>query len=356
MKALTYLNINELKDFLLEVAPIAPVFVWGPPGIGKSSVINQFSSEVGMECVPLLGSQLAPEDLIGIPQIQGDVSRFVPPSMIVRKSEFCLFIDELNIASSEIQKAFYSLILDKRIGEYTLPKGSIVIGAGNRSADSALVRQMPSALINRMIHVHLKVDHRIWLEWAVNNGVNQWVIEYIKARPSHLATEIAPTNESPFSTPRAWHYVSNVLNAFGENIKPNMLDALLYGSLTDHHATQFKAFVKQINYKFAIPKLLSGDEPWPSDPKDRDILLFLVNSAKEYLLKELPKNEDELNSAKKKLIVNIKESLKTLSYIDGEYAQNIITPNEEGETLPRWFLTDITKELPKLMMAKEKVK
>lgn len=355
MKANVYLNINELKDFLLCVAPLRPVFVWGPPGIGKSSVINQFSEELGLECVPLLGSQLAPEDLIGIPQIQGNVSRFVPPSMIVREKEFCLFIDELNVASAEVQKSFYSLILEKRVGEYYLPKGSIVIGAGNRSADSALVRQMPSTLINRLINVHLKVDSRIWLEWAKNENLHHLVIEYIQTRPSHLSTEIAPTDESAFSTPRAWHYVSDGLKALEKNSNNKLLDALLYGSLTDHHATQFKSFIKQINYKYAIPKLLNGEEPWPSDPKDRDILLFLVNSAKDYLIKELPKNEDEITSQKKKMVVNLKNSLKTLSFIDNEYAQNIITPTELGETLPRWFLTEITKELPKLTFVKDKV-
>ena len=356
MKAKSYLNINELKDFLLGVAVVRTVFVWGPPGIGKSSVVNQFAEELGMECVTLLGSQLAAEDLIGIPQIQGQVSRFVPPSMIVRDKPYCLFIDELNIAAPEVQKAFYSLILDQRIGEYHLPKGSIVIGAGNRSADSSLVRQMPSALISRMIHVHLRVDNRLWLDWAKKEGLHQLVIDYIQTKPSHLSTEIAPTNEEPFSTPRTWHAVSEGLKSLGDNPNPILMDALLYGSLTDHHVTQFKAFIKQVNYKFAVPKLINGDEPWPSDPKDRDVLLFLVQSAKDYLIKELPKNEDEMTAAKKKMVINLKNSLKKLSHIDNEYAQHIITPNEIGDRLPNWFLTEITKELPKLMMMKDKEK
>jgi hypothetical protein len=356
MKAKTYLNINELKDFLLGVAVVRTVFVWGPPGIGKSSVVGQFAEELGMECVTLLGSQLAAEDLIGIPQIQGQVSRFVPPSMIVRDKPYCLFIDELNIAAPEVQKAFYSLILDQRIGEYHLPKGSIVIGAGNRSADSSLVRQMPSALISRMIHVHLKVDNRLWLDWAKKEGLHQLVIDYIQTKPSHLSTEIAPTNEEPFSTPRTWHAVSEGLKSLGDNPNPILMDALLYGSLTDNHVTQFKAFIKQVNYKFAVPKLIDGDEPWPSDPKDRDVLLFLVQSAKDYLIKELPRNVDEMTAAKKKMVINLKNSLKKLSHIDNEYAQHIITPNENGDRLPNWFLTEITKELPKLMMVKEKEK
>lgn len=349
MKANETLDINELKEFLLYVAPVRPVFIWGPPGIGKSSMVNQFSSELGLECVSLLGSQLAPEDLIGIPQIDGKVSRFIPPSMIVRDKEYCLFIDELNIASSEIQKAFYSLILDKKVGEYSLPKGSIVVGAGNRAADSALVKQLPSALVNRMIHVHLKVNSRLWLEWAINNSLHPWVIEYIQHRPAHLYTEIAPSNEEPFSSPRSWEAVSDGLKQLGDNPNVKYMDALLYGSITSHHATEFKAFLKQVQFKFSIPQILKGKAPWPSDPNNRDILLFLVKGARDYLIKELPKNDDNISSDKKKLVIDVKNALKELTNIDSEYAQHILTEDENGNSLPTWFLTEITKELPKLI-------
>ena len=64
-------NQEELLDILLNIAPARPVFIWGAPGIGKSALVEEFSMEVGLECVSLLGSQLAPEDIIGIPQIRG---------------------------------------------------------------------------------------------------------------------------------------------------------------------------------------------------------------------------------------------------------------------------------------------
>ena len=63
--------------------------------------------------------------------------------MIARAEPYCLFLDELNACSHEVQKAFYSLILDRRLGSYTLHPESVVIGAGNRSQDSAIVRPMP---------------------------------------------------------------------------------------------------------------------------------------------------------------------------------------------------------------------
>ena len=354
MTPIISLNIDELKDFLLSFGLKRPIFIWGPPGIGKSSIVEQFSTEIGYECVPLLGSQLAPEDLIGIPQIQGNVSRFVPPSLIVRENAFCLFIDELNIASGEVQKSFYSLILNKRVGEYNLPKDSIIIGAGNRLADSSLVKQMPAALINRMIHVHLKVDHRIWLNWAKENNIHPWVIQYIETRPKHLHTEVAPSNEEPYSTPRIWEYVSDGIYELENNFKENLFDALIYGSLTDTHATSFKAFIKQLKNKFNIPKLIKGELKWPTDPKDRDVLLFLVNSFKEFLMKELPENEEKLTSDKKKMIIDVKNSLKELTRIDNEFAQHILAPDEDNNHLPVWFLGEITKELPKLMARLEK--
>lgn len=353
MKAEIEIDIEELKDFLLSVAPIRPVFIWGPPGIGKSSVINQFAKEIAYECVTLLGSQLLAEDLIGIPKIDGEVSRFIPPSMIVRKECFCLFIDEMNIATSEVQKAFYSLILDKKIGEYVLPKGSIVIGAGNRAQDSSLIKQMPSALINRMIHVHLKVNPKMWLEWAINNNIHPWIVEYIQYRPKRLSTSMVPTDESPFNSPRSWEALSDGIKSFGDNLSEKMLDVLVYGTLSSEVATDFKSFVKQIKNRFSISKILKGEEKWPSDLKDRDILLFLVESAKEFLLKELPKTDSDVTGSKKKLVIEVKNSLKELILIDPEYAQLILTPNEDGKGLPIWFLTEITKELPKLVQYKK---
>jgi MoxR-like ATPase len=215
MNTVVTVTQNQLSDFLLNVALVRPVFVWGPPGIGKSSLVREFADHVGLPCVSLLGSQLAPEDLIGVPQIVDGVSRFCPPSMIARRDPYCLFLDELNACSHEVQKAFYSLILERRIGEYVLPEGSIVIGAGNRAQDNAIVKPMSSALLNRMVHVHLTVSHRDWLAWAHLCGIHQLVVEYVQTRPDHLWSQ-PPKHEEPFSTPRSWHMLSDALHAHGE--------------------------------------------------------------------------------------------------------------------------------------------
>ena len=168
---------NELMEVLLNIAPVRPVYIWGAPGIGKSSIVEQFANDIGLSCVSLLGSQLAPEDIIGIPRISGETSEFLPPKMIARKEPYVLFLDELNACSQEVQKAFYSLIYERRVGEYHLPSGSIIIGAGNRAQDGAIVKIMSTALINRMFHVQIKVDSGQWIQWAKSENLHPWVVD-----------------------------------------------------------------------------------------------------------------------------------------------------------------------------------
>ena len=216
---------DDLLEILLNVAPSRPVFIWGAPGIGKSALVEQFAHDLGLPCVSRLGRQLAPEDIIGIPQIKGDTSEFLPPKMIARKEPYVLFLDELNACSQEVQKAFYSLIHERRIGEYHLPKGSIVVGAENRAQDSAIVKTMSSALVSRMFHVQMRADARQWMKWAQKNNLHPWVIDYIIQRPDHLFSE-PPKTEEPFSTPRSWHMLSDALceyEAGKQDISGNML-------------------------------------------------------------------------------------------------------------------------------------
>ena len=97
---------KQLMNVLLNVGTVRPGFIWGAPGIGKSAIVEQFANDVGLECVSLLGSQLAPEDIIGVPQIVDGRSVFCPPRMIAREAPYCLFLDELNACSQEVQKAF----------------------------------------------------------------------------------------------------------------------------------------------------------------------------------------------------------------------------------------------------------
>ena len=343
-------NQTELLDVLLNVAITRPVFIWGAPGIGKSSIVENFAESLGLPCVSLLGSQLAPEDIIGVPQIIDGKSVFCPPRIIAREEPYCLFLDELNSCSQEVQKAFYSLIHDRRIGEYFLPEGSIIVGAGNRAQDNAIVKPMSSALINRMFHVELIASHRNWLGWAGQSGIHPYVIEYIGLRPDHLWRQ-PPKTEEPFSTPRSWHMLSDAIYSYGDKITEKQLEILASGCLSPHHAMQFRAFVKQIRNRYALSAIINGDQKWPNAPEDRDALYFLAQSFKTQLIKELPSDKNNLSGTTQDLAFRSKALMKDLANISLEIAQMTVSA-EDDNALPDWFVVEIIRDLPRLAVKK----
>jgi hypothetical protein len=336
-------------DFLLNVAPVRPVFIWGPPGIGKSSIVQQFAAAVGLPCVSLLGSQLAPEDLIGVPKIEKGKTRFHPPAQIAREEPYCLFPDELNACTHDVQKAFYSLINDRRIGEYALPDGAVVVGAGNRAQDAAIVRPLSSALINRMVHVQPRADAKDWLAWAESAELDPLVLDYIRLRPDQLWSK-PPKHEEPFSTPRAWAFLSQAWRAYAEpNRTEGVADLLANGLLTPAHARSFVAFVRQRQRAFDLNSILRGDRKWPDQPDERDILYFLAQSFRAQLIKELPKEGVKLSKAVRDLSMQAKDRLIQLSRISVEMAQLVIAADEDGNALPDWFMVEIARDLPRLV-------
>lgn len=140
------------------------VFIWGAPGIGKSSIVRQIAEAKNLPIVDLRASLLDPTDLRGIPMIRNETSVWCPPSFLPKPSDKpgILFLDEINAAPPLVQAALYQLILDCRVGEYVLPDGWKIIAAGNRREDKAVTFRLSSALANRFIHLTLDVDADDW--------------------------------------------------------------------------------------------------------------------------------------------------------------------------------------------------
>jgi hypothetical protein len=341
-----------LPDVLLHLAVVRPVFVWGAPGIGKSALVRGFAASLGLDCVTLLGTQLAPEDLIGVPQLVGGRSRFAPPESIARDEPYCLFLDELNASAPEVQKAFYSLILDRRIGAYELPAGSIVIGAGNRASDNALARPMASALVNRMVHVHLRASAVDWLGWAAGAGIHPWILEHLTSRPDQLWMA-PPKTEEPFSTPRSWHLLSDALHSFGDGVDAETLRVVASGTLSPAHASAFCAYVKTLRHRYDLSAVLAGDAPWPARPEDRDLLYYLAEAFRVRLARELPAEPSRASPKLRQFGHRAKALLIELAAISLECAQLVIATDDTGRpVLPAWFLVEVSRDLPRLVAAR----
>lgn len=161
-------TLSQAKALMRALAAEQSLLLISPPGAGKSESVAQVAADAGLPCRSLLGTQIAPEDVSGIPRIVGERSVFCPPRVLLPENPepFCLFLDELPACAPDVQKAFYSLLLERRLGEHALPPGTWVVAAGNRSQDRALVRALSSALINRVIILNVRIDVREWLVWA----------------------------------------------------------------------------------------------------------------------------------------------------------------------------------------------
>ena len=163
------------------------------------------------------------------------------------------------------------------------------------------MRPLSSALINRLIHVQLRASASDWLEWAQNAGVDPMVIDYIRLRPDQLWAK-PPKHEEPFSTPRAWAFLSEAWRAYSEsNRTEQVADMLASGLLTPAHARSFVAFFRQRQRAFDLAAILKGEAKWPDRPEERDILYFLVHSFRAQLIKELPPEGVKLSRSVRQL-------------------------------------------------------
>lgn len=241
-------TLSEAKELIRCLADAESLLLLSPPGVGKSEIVRQAAAAAGLEVRSLLGTQIAPEDVSGVPKIVRERAVFCPPRVLLPPGDvpFCLFLDELPAAPPDVQKAFYSLLLERRVGEYRLPKGTWVIAAGNRSEDRALVRSLSSALVNRVFVLPIRVDHAEWVAWAEANGVRAEVRGFIRYVPQALQRP-APQDPVPFSTPRAWALLSRDLDlteAAGR-LNHDERRALAFGRLTPHDAGLFCALCEE---------------------------------------------------------------------------------------------------------------
>ena len=250
------------KRIITNCASFETIFLRGEPGVGKSELILQAARLAGLKVKHLYGSQMTTEDTGGLPQIRdGKVIHFPLEDYIPEDGvPFCLLIDEYPVCSPDVQKALYSIILDRKVGDYSLPKGTWVVLAGNNKEDHALVRNISSALTNRVLTLDLKLDVNEWLEWAKSNSINKDVLGFITKYPD-LLLDKPPVKPAPFSTPRSWTMLANAMDLLKKNHKYDidLVAPLAFGALTKSTAEKFLQFVfKTKKYPEAISLSKAG--------------------------------------------------------------------------------------------------
>lgn len=325
-----------------------PIMLWGPPGIGKSDIINdigktyeQRDSEGNliMPERPIIDIRLLlhdPTDLKGMPYFDFKEGRmkWSQPSelpMVVSWEDIqkcdadlkeaqedlknlrsqasvdhaqvtevrsrvealenrhklltgahamqnaIIFLDELVAAPQTVQGAAYQLILNRKIGEYTLPDGVDIVAAGNRETDRGVSFRMPKPLQNRFIHFTLDVNFEDWQSWAVNNSISADVVGFLSHHTQHLFNFDPKSPSNAFATPRSWKFLSDLI---GDDcpFSDDELFPIVAGTIGDGVAMEFITH-KKCAAKLPNPMaILTGEEKAPLKVKEVSAMYSLVIS------------------------------------------------------------------------------
>jgi len=237
-----------------------PIFLWGPPGIGKSDLMKQIGAEQKRNVIDVRLALWEPTDIKGIPYFDSnaDTMKWAPPGELPAElnDTSILFLDELNSAAPAVQAAAYQLILDRRVGTYKLPDGVSIVAAGNRESDKGVTYRMPKPLSNRFSHLEMQAEFAPWMEWAVANRINPAVIGFLTTFKDELFDRNLGGASRAFCTPRTWTYVSRIMDQ--KNVSEDVLMNLVAGTIGEGAALKFKA-QRQVSGKLPNPEdVLSG--------------------------------------------------------------------------------------------------
>lgn len=227
-----------------------PIFLWGPPGIGKSDIVAQITNSLSNSyLIDIRLSLWEPTDIKGIPyfdsnsgtMVWGAPSELPSEEFAAQYDNIVLFLDEMNSAAPAVQAAAYQLILNRKVGTYKLPDNVMIVAAGNRDADKGVTYRMPAPLANRFIHLELRVDFDDWFQWAVNNNIHKDVAGYLTFAKKDLYDFDPKSPSRSFATPRTWSFVSEMLD---DGIDDATTTDLIAGAVGEGLAVKFMAHRK----------------------------------------------------------------------------------------------------------------
>jgi MoxR-like ATPase len=274
-------NIRVLKQFLRTILRedfSRAVFLFGPPGIGKSDAVRQVAAEESIGFIDLRLAQCDPTDVRGVLVFDPTdrTARWFASSSLPDERRHgrrgILFLDEINLAPPSVMAAGYQLILDRRVGDYFLPPGWRVVAAGNRVEDRAGIYRLPAPLANRFVQIDVSPDLEDWKGWAIDQGIHPAVTAFLSLKPDLFCKVPDQIRDDVFPTPRTWHFVSDLLRTVSDKAQR---DAAIRGCVGEGPGVEFCAFASlDDESRRLLDAILAGENLRAPELS----LQFLVNS------------------------------------------------------------------------------
>lgn len=271
------MNIREFQEtveFNIEHNIKHSILGLGAPGVGKSQVIRQIGKKYGFKVIDIRLAQMSEVEIAGLiyPNESRTKTVWLAPDILPNEERdgknTILLLDEITSCSKRIQVAAYQLILDRRIGQYTLPEGTFVIALGNREDDDGVYIHLAGPLADRFEIHYIESDFEIWkFDFALKHGIHPFVINYLTYKPADLHTQDPESSSMMFATPRSWERVSDILK-IDSDITKTVIKNKIIGNVGQAVGSQFIEFCSDMKEIISVEDVINGTAELPDDPAE----------------------------------------------------------------------------------------
>lgn len=228
-----YLCENAEGEYRIPAIRQRPVLLMGPPGIGKTQIMEQIASECGIGLVSYTITHHTRQSAVGLPMIKTEefdgkeysVTEYTMSEIIsgVYKAvkeqghrEGILFIDEINCVSETLIPTMLQFLQCKTFGNQKVPEGWIIVAAGNPPEFNRSVREFDMVTYDRLRVINIDADLEVWREYAREREIHNAILSYLDIRPQNFYSVMADVDGLKFVTARGWEDMSSLMYVYEE--------------------------------------------------------------------------------------------------------------------------------------------
>lgn len=274
-----YLSKNSFGEYEIESKNQRPLLLIGPPGIGKTQIMEQISKECQIGLVSYTITHHTRQSAVGLPFIQEkefqgktySITEYTMSEIIASVyskmeetglKEGILFIDEINCVSETLAPTMLQFLQNKTFGNQKVPSGWIIVAAGNPSEYNKSVRDFDVVTMDRIRYIHVETDYYVWKEYAISKHIHPMILSYLELKPNNFYTVSTSVDGMEFVTARGWEDLSYLLYAY-EKMHLEISQDTIYEYL-HHEDIAEDVFAYYLVYKkyqddYGIDDILNGN-------------------------------------------------------------------------------------------------